>query len=129
MRVFKLLLLSLLLLVGCRATNPYDPVPKHLYLTLQTYQDVVRWKDLNKIYQFGGPEAEWEVQTGLENVRVTHYEASTPNEIEPWLWGQLVVIDYVLTDRQVVRRLVDKQLWTSDDEGKSWHRVNPPPRF
>ena len=44
-------------------------------------------------------------------------------------WRQTAVIDYVLTDRQIVRQLIDDQYWASDDEGKTWYRANPPPSF
>lgn len=122
-------LILLPLLWGCVAGNPYAPVPKHLALTTQTYADVVRWGDLHRIHTFGPPDAGWTAQQNLDNVRVTGYEATTPNEIGPWLWGATAVIDYVLVDRQVVRRLVDQQRWTSDDEGRTWYRTEPPPRF
>jgi len=109
--------------------NPHHPVPKQLHPVLKLYEDVVRWSDLVKIYEFGKPDAGWEVQPNLEKVRVTSYEASTPVEIEPWRWGQNASISYVLSDRQVVKQLLDQQIWVSDDEGDSWYRENPPPRF
>jgi len=124
-----LILLLLPLLFACKATNPYDPVPKELALTVRVYEDVVRWRELHKIYRFGKADADWQVPDNLANVRVTGYEASEPAELSPWRWGQTAVITYVLTDRQVVRQLVDQQIWASDNEGKSWYRVNPPPSF
>ena len=123
------LLLFILWLAGCRMGNPYDPVPKELALVLKVYEDVVRWSDLNKIYAFGRKDAGWEVPPGLDNVRVNGYETSDPAEIEPWRWGQTAVISYVLNDRQVVKQLVDQQIWVSEDEGDSWYRENVPPPF
>ena len=117
------------LLAGCMATNPYAPVPKALYLTADTYGDVTRWGDLAKLYAFVLPEHAVPPPPGLDRIRVTHYTASGLKEIGPWRWRQTAVIDYVLTDRQVVRRLVDRQVWVSPDEGKHWYRENPPPDF
>jgi len=126
---FLLLLLGILALAGCRMGNPYYPVPKELAQVLKLYEDVVRWSDLNKIYAFGKKGAGWEVPPGLDNVRVNGYETSDPAELEPWRWGQTAVISYVLNDRQVVKQVVDQQVWVSEDEGESWYRENPPPPF
>lgn len=126
---YVLFLLVLLSLAGCRLANPHYPVPQQLYQVLKVYADVVRWSDLNQIYEFGKPDAGWDVQPDLDNVRVNGYEASTPVEIEPWRWGQNAVISYVLSDRQVMKQMLDQQIWASDDEGDSWYRENPPPKF
>ena len=39
------------------------------------------------------------------------------------------MIDYVLTDRQVVRQIVDLQIWESEDNGITWYRTTPVPEF
>jgi hypothetical protein len=96
---------------------------------VKLFEDIVRWRDLRKMYVFRKPGTEWKVQEGLDNVRVTGYDAGGLNEIEPWRWGQSVVISYVLIDRQVVREVLDQQVWVSEDEGKTWFRETPPPRF
>ena len=63
-------------------------------------------------------------------MRVTSYEiASGLTEMEPMRWRQIAVINYVLTDRQIVRQLIDDQIWASEDQGQTWYRENPPPRF
>ena len=123
------LVLCLTLLGGCMATNPYAPVPKELGIQVRVFESVVRWGDLRKMYLFAKPGTEVTIPDGLDMVKVTHYEVSGEHEIAPWRWEQTAVIDYVLTDRQVVRRLVDRQVWASDDQGKTWYRVNPPPVF
>lgn len=127
-----LLVLITAMLTACR-TNPFTETPEKLEAQVRTFEDVVRWGELEKIYLFvrqaeGAPPVE--VQPGLDNVRVTGYEVGAPlQELTPFHWGQTVVIDYVLTDRQVVRQLVDRQNWASDDEGKTWYRENPVPQF
>jgi len=123
------LLLSVLMFSGCQLGNPYGPVPKQLMPQVKLFEDIVRWRDLRKMYVFRKPGTEWTVQEGLDNVRVTGYDAGTLHEIEPWRWGQSVVISYVLIDRQVVREVLDQQVWVSEDEGKTWFRETAPPRF
>ena len=76
------------------------------------------------------PERPATIPEDLDNIRVTSYELASPlTELSPTRWSQTAVIDYVLTDRQVVRRLIDQQVWVSDDEGKTWYRETPVPRF
>lgn len=129
--MFRRLLLSILVLSlgACMATNPYAPVPKELGIKVRVFEDVVRWGDLRKMYVFARPGSRISIPQGLDNVQVNHYEVSDTREIAPWRWSQTAVIDYVLVDRQVVRQLIDRQVWASDDEGKSWYRLNPPPTF
>lgn len=129
MHRLPLLLILPLLLVSCRAVNPLDAVPRKLMLTVSTFEDVVRWGDLRKTYAFMKPGSSAEVQPHLSNVRVNHYEAGQLSELAPWRWGQSVVIHYVLEDRQVVRQLLDQQVWVSDDEGDNWYRETPIPVF
>jgi len=126
------LLLSLVVLLAACQTNPYGEVPKQLTLQVKTFEDVVRWGALQKMYLFEkhDPATPVAIPDNLDNVRVTSYELASPlSRIDDMRWGQTVVIDYVLTDRQVVRQLVDRQVWVSDDEGKSWYRTTPVPQF
>ena len=118
-----------LLLSACMATNPYAPVPKELGVKVRVFEDVVRWGDPRKMYVFAKPGSQVTLPEHMDTVRVTHYEVTDIHEVEPWRWEQTVAINYVRTDQQVVRQLTDHQIWGSDDEGKSWYRVNPPPAF
>jgi hypothetical protein len=125
-----LLLLIALLTTACQ-TNRFGEVPEQLGYRALAFGDVVRWGALEKMYVFGKPDADEPVKIpeGLHNVRVTSYElAQGLTEIKPMRWKQTAVIDYVLTDQQVVRQLIDHQFWVSDD-GKIWYRENPPPQF
>jgi hypothetical protein len=126
-----LVCLGLIAVSGCRSLARSD-LPDTLDARVLTFEDVVRWGDLNKMYAFQKlPEGESvEPQTGLDNVRVTGYDLVEPiNQVEPMRWRQAARIDYVLTDRQVVRQLVDFQVWESEDEGKTWFRTTPVPVF
>ena len=129
LRLLLLLLLPVWLLAGCQTGGLYDGLPKKLVQLHSVSEDIVRWRDLRKLYLFTKPGSDWPVQPGLENVRVNGYEAARLQEIEPWRWGQSVVISYVLIDRQVVKNLLDQQIWVSEEEGKNWYRESPPPVF
>lgn len=127
----SILVVLLLPLAGC-LTNPHGDVPEELVLRVRTFEDVVRWGALQKIYLFQKyPEgAVPQIAEGLDNVRVTGYELAEPlHRLDPLRWRQTAVIDYVLTDRQVVRQLIDPQIWESEDEGQSWYRTTPVPEF
>lgn len=126
-RLIAVLLLATLL-AGCPLKDLEDPYPPNLIAVTDTYGDTVRWGDLNKLYAFAAPDAHWKLKH-LNNITVTGYDASAPQQVKPWLWRVTAVIDYVQNDRQVVKRLVDQQLWVSDDQGKTWYRQNPPPQF
>jgi len=126
MRLPVLLLLALSL-AACMATNPYAPVPKELALRVRAYEAIARWGDLLKLYAFVEPGAKVELPPTLGKVRVTHYEAGDMRELPDGRWAQTAVIEYVLTDQQVVRKVIDRQVWHSPDGGKSWFR-NPLPR-
>ncbi len=118
-------------LVGCRS-NPMTDVPAELESRVRTFEDVVRWRPLHKMYGFLKLESDQsvEVQEGLENIRVTSYEVVEPlNAIDPLRWRQVAEIRYVLTDRQVVRQLVDLQVWESEGEDMAWYRTTPVPVF
>ena len=127
-----LLLLLALSLGGC-LSNPYGygEVPKKLALQVRTFEDVVRWGELENMYLFQKQQEgeNYEVAEGLDNVRVTGYDAGGLREVAPNRWAQTAMINYVLVDRQVVRELVDQQIWVSDDDGETWYRENPVPVF
>ena len=126
-----LLCCLLLVIAGCK-TYPSGEKPPDLVYKTSAFEDTVRWGDLEKMVLFLEPgEAKTAVaEPGLDNVRVTGYElAGTLTKISDTRWMQTAVIHYVLTDWQVVRRLVDEQVWLSDDEGKTWYRTTPPPVF
>ena len=124
-------LLASLLLSACN-TNPFKEVPDKLTAKVRTFEDVVRWGALQKMYLFQkiDPDKPPKIPEGLDNIRVTDYQAASPlAKSGEYRWTQTVVIDYVLIDRQVVRQVVDPQVWVSEDEGKSWYRQTPVPQF
>ena len=131
--VYRLSLsLALMLMLAACLTNPYGEAPERLMLKVRAFEDVVRWGALHNMYLFEkvDPEKPVQLPEGLDNVRVTSYDLANPlSKVSEHRWSQTAVIDYVLTDRQVVRQLIDHQLWVSDDEGKTWYRQTPVPQF
>jgi len=126
-----LLLATILLLTACQ-TARHGTAPERLTNRSVAFGDVVRWGALEKMVVFTkiDPSKPVTVPAGLDNVRVTGYElASGLTEVTPTRWRQTAVIDYVLQDRQIVRKLMDHQIWVSDDEGENWYRENPLPQF
>lgn len=132
MRIF--LIFATLLFAACQ-TNMYGPeVPSELAANLKLFEDTVRWGSLDNMYLFVKRDEDNPVQVadGLENVRVTNYESSPVRKIDEEdasRWTQTAVIDYVLTDRQIVRQLINRQVWESEDEGENWFLTTPVPQF
>jgi hypothetical protein len=130
MRNLLFFLLSLpLLLGGCQTLAERSDAQK-LERTLESYGSAVRWQPLAGLYGFLQPDLQpAQPPAGLDNVRVTSYEVSVPpRQLSEGRVSQAAVIEFVLVDRQVVRTLVDNQLWVLSDEGQ-WQRANPIPAF
>jgi hypothetical protein len=122
-------LLLALLLPACQTLKERDDAQK-LQHTLDSYGAAVRWEPLAGLYGYLTPDLQPEtVPDGLRNVRVTGYEVSVPpRRLADDRVVQTAIIQYVHVDRQVLQTLVDRQLWTRDDEGQ-WLRANPIPVF
>lgn len=101
-------------------------------LRLIEYGQTVRWGHLSDVYAFLAP-AEQAVQTipeHLDNIRVTQYEVLMPPVPEgEHKFTQTVKIEYLFEDQQVVRTLIDTQVWEFDTDARQWFRTNPPPLF
>ncbi len=126
-----LLMLILPFLVGGCATMEEAGRNQKLRFQLDSYDHVVRWGDLEEMYGYVKPGGEpLKVPRGLENIRVTEYEQLGPLVPEgEHRVRRRVKIDYLYRDRQVIRTLVDEQLWEYDETLEHWFRVNPPPEF
>lgn len=120
-----------LLFAGCR-TLSNNEIDNHLRERLRLYESVVRWGALERMYTFIRPEdaVGLEVPEGLDNVRVISYEtASGPSRVTEDRWVQTVAIEYVLQDRQIVKSLIDHQVWEREPDAEVWYRTNPNPQF
>ena len=129
MRTLSLFILSVLLLAGCQTISERSDARK-LEITLDSYASAARWQPLAGLYSFLQPELQPVAPpAGLADVRVTSYEISVPpHQLAEDRVVQTAVIEYVHVDRQVVRSLVDNQLWVRSASGE-WLRANPIPSF
>ncbi len=127
----RLLLATALLLIAACSSLEHASSSKKLQLQLQSYDHAVRWGDLEEMYAFVKPgDKPLAVPRGLENIRVTDYEPLTTITEEPdKRIRRRVRIEYLHRDRQVVKKLVDDQVWEFDEASKQWFRTNPPPEF
>jgi len=131
-RILSTILILLAVQLGACRNGPFTSQPMELETVLRTYEGNVRWGQLQNMYAFLKRDTETpiEIDEGLDNVRVTGYELLSPLTQETEMrWRQTVMISYVLIDRQVVRQVVDEQVWVSEDDGKSWYREQPLPVF
>lgn len=128
--IFLLLLLVTAALIGCSTVQKAGK-EQRLQRQLQSYDHVVRWGELEEMYTYMKPEdAPAEIPQGLENIRVTSYEElGQPVNLDQDKVARKVRIGYVIRDRQVVKTLIDDQVWQYDGELEQWFRVNPPPVF
>lgn len=122
-------IIMLVLLAGCQTLAERGDAQK-LQQTLDSYGAAVRWQPLAGLYGFLRPELQpSQPPAGLDNIRVTSYEISVPpRQLDEGRVTQSAVIQFVRVDRQVVRTLVDQQLWLRSVEGQ-WQRANPIPAF
>lgn len=130
---YLLLVLTSLLLAACQVPSISERSKDNkLRDTLNSYESVIRWGILEKAYGFLSPELSEEavIPDNLKNFRVTGYERiNGPSPLSDDKAAQTVLIEYVLVDRQVLRSLIDKQIWQWAEEEKAWQRANPIPIF
>jgi hypothetical protein len=117
-------------LLGCQSIPIDSPKVEALNQALHQYEVALRWGNIPDAYQMLTPEllAKTTVPAGLDNIKVTHYEILS----QPTLSGdqamQTVKIRFLHQDRQVIRTLTDRQLWTNHPD-KGWRRASPIPSF
>lgn len=133
--VYILLVTALLaagLLSGCQTIGEREQ-SKILEETLRAYSSVIRWGSLQKAYSFRKPSGEEgldDIPKGLDNIRVTSYEVvQGPTMTSETTAVQAVLIEYIHKDRQVIKKITDKQLWRYDEEKESWSLATKVPNF
>ncbi len=121
--------LAVLALAGCLDRERRD---NSLEATLHKYEVTIRWGRLADAYLFMRiKEGEQpEIPPGLDEVRVTGYEVLRPVvHLGENRAAQVVQIEYLFRDRQVVRTLVDQQIWEYDEDAGRWYLASPVARF
>jgi hypothetical protein len=129
-RLMLLLLLPGIMLPGCSTVEKAGKSQKR-HLQFLSYDHAVRWGDLEEAYAYLKPdEVPPVIPEGLDNIRVTGYELLGPVfNLDENRVSRKVRIEYVLKDRQVVKSLIDNQVWEYDQQNEQWFRVNPLPEF
>ena len=125
-------LVLLILLAGLAGCNTFQEKKRENTLdsTLSNYHTAMRWGHWESLISMRSPKAPKMPEVDLDNVRVTGYELRQPPvEIEKDKVVQVVQIDYVLRDRQQLRKLRDNQEWRYDPETKLWSLFSPFPDF
>lgn len=125
MRYLSILFLTILI-VACTG----DKRETSSHITLYQYQTAMRWGQWDLAFSSRSKEAPPVPTLSLDTIRVTAYEVLQPpilvaeNQIL-----QVVEIQYVRTDVQRVRKIVDKQDWRYDGEKNVWLLYSPFPDF
>lgn len=127
-----LTLLSAVLLSGCETIGNAKK-DQTMNLRLKEYAHEVRWGQLEALPSYLKPDMvdeQKDVAVDPQNIRVTNYEVlrrvhpGEENQV-----SQTVRIEYLFRDRQVVKTLIDLQLWEYIPDSKDWQRANPIPVF
>ncbi len=118
-----------ILLAGCNPIKS-DRQDKSLQKTLWAYEQTMRWDELYKAWSFQEEELlkQNPPPDDLSAIKVTGYDQiESPVVLEDGVAQVVVRIQYIRVQRQVLRELVDKQIWRYDDELNTWRRANPVP--
>lgn len=95
--------------------------------TLKLYGNTMRWHGPENQAEFLKDPASMPTYRA---VRVVSYDVvQQPTPVDENLVSQVARIEYVHTDTQVIRKVDDRQLWESSEEGTRWLRANTPPSF
>ena len=93
--------------------------------TLTLYGKVLRWQGPN---EQGSMLAHPEQTPKNRDITVTSYKVlSNPVKTGEDSAHQTAAIEYVHHDSQMIRRIIDQQMWEYDSENEIWLRENPPP--
>lgn len=123
------LLLIALALVGCETLQERKK-ESALNATLYSYHTAMRWGHWETLFSYRDAKSPEVPELDLDNIRVTSYEVRQPPvEVKEGTVMQVVEIQYVLTDRQRLKKLLDKQEWRHEKETKLWRIHSPFPDF
>jgi hypothetical protein len=120
-----------LFMAGC-ARYEQASVEQRLDRTIKRYEQTLRWGDPVELWTMLKPElrSDHPPPASLSTIRATSVEAlSATIFFDEHHASHQIRIEYVLTDRQVVKNMIDEQLWEYDTEIESWFRANPIPDF
>lgn len=125
-------LFGVLMLGAC---NPIkgDRLSNTLHQATEGYQTALRWGYFENAYAYLAPDRRMEhaSRPELAGLRLTGYEVLQGPVIQPdqQTAVQTVAIDYLYEDLQVVRHLIDRQVWRYDPQRKTWWLASGLPDF
>lgn len=120
-------LVSLASVSGCQTSvSRKDAINVALY----SYEKALRWVGPSEAYGFLRDDLQPPyLPANIDRFSVVGYTVMAPPvEIQEDVVVQTVKIRYVNSDTQVMRELMDEQVWETED-GKNWKRTNPIPDF
>jgi hypothetical protein len=124
--VFSIVLLSL---AGCGSIAK-SKKESALEAALGMYGDSIRWGYFDTAHSFIHPDQRKELPKHLDNIRVTNYQVvQGPLTKDETSVEQVVRIQYIHRDRQMVRSLLDRQLWRYEKEANAWWLYSGFPQF
>jgi len=122
--------IALLILGGCGGIMEKDRMTETLEATLATYGEAMRWGRFETLYRYVHPDKRIGIPENIDNLRIIGYEVlEAPLMRDEKSAEQLVRIRYVHEDRQQLRSLSDRQLWTYDETTNGWWLDSGIPRF
>ncbi len=124
-------ILASLLLIGCGAVEK-DKRALGLQAATNAYQSALRWGYYETAYGFVHPDLRKNkpLDARFDGLRLTGYDVVQPPTMQDENSAtQIVTIEYLYEDRQVVKRLSDRQLWRWDEKLNSWWLQSGLPNF
>ena len=122
------LLLTANLVAGCQTNVSRS---KAIEESLYAYEKAFRWQNPREAYLFLRADLRpaypppW-----IDTIRIVGYQVlDPPLEVRENVVVQRVEVKYVNQETQIMRTILDEQVWESSDDGKTWERVNPLPAF
>ena len=93
--------------------------------------EAFRWQDPREAYRFVRADMRPAYPPSwLGTIRIVGYEVmDPPREIRENVVVQRVEVKYVNQETQIMRTIMDEQVWESSDDGETWLRTNPLPAF
>jgi hypothetical protein len=119
------------LAAGC-ATVEKDKRAVALQAATHGYQSALRWGYYETAFGYLHPDLRkgMTVPEKLKDLRVTGYDVVQPPTLQDeGTATQIVSIDYLYEDRQVVKRVTDRQVWKWDEALDSWWLKSGLPNF
>lgn len=129
--LLPLILTAVLMATGC-ASVERDKKKIALQAATNGYQSAIRWGYYETAFGYLHPDLRKNrpPPEGLKDLRLTGYDVVQPPTLQDQDTAtQVVNIEYVYEDRQVVKRIGDRQVWVWDEGLESWWLKSGLPSF